>query len=303
MVVKSNNTHLNILASYAYLGKSKSFCDTFFGYSKDGVINTMIDSGAFTLFNKKGSLSWLTLDNYCKFLETYSQYSEKYVMLDVINNHEQSKINYETMIDRGLKPMFVFTSLDKDYTYLKQAVDNNPHLCVAGGVTTKGEWMSKRFQDVYLKTKALIHGLGYVKFPTIYQLPLHSVDSSTWIQGAQAFGHLFYFNEGLKAIAHSHILKRKVKMPIKLIENLDRYKISPKQFSNIDNHRGGDSIETMLSIIAYIEYQKYSKERGINLFLAGSSRTNVDDIVFINNQLTKGTLTYEKYRNRKSNNS
>jgi hypothetical protein len=299
--VKSNNTYLNLLASYAYLGNAKHFCDTFFGLSKDGIINTMIDSGAFTLFNSKGSkMNWLTLDNYCSFLNNYSQYTEKYVMLDVINNHNKSKENYQAMLKRGLNPMFVFTSLDDDYTFLKEAVSNNKHLCVAGGVTTKGEWMQKRYQDVYLKTSALIHGLGFVKFPTIYQLPLHSVDSSTWIQGAQAFGHLFYFNNGLKSIAWIDILKRKKKLPIDLIERLDRYKVTPKQFSDKSNHRSSYSIETMLSIVAYIEYQKYSKKRGINLFLAVGSKSNVEDIVYVNNELDKRTLTYERYRSRKT---
>lgn len=298
--MKSNDTHINLLASYAYLGKAKKFCDKFFGLSKDGTINTMIDSGAFTLFNSKGNkMSWLTLDNYCSFLDTYAQHTEKYVMLDVINNHNKSKDNYEQMLRRGLNPMFVFTSMDNDYTYLKEAVSNNKHLCVAGGVTTKGDWMQKRYQDVYLQTNALIHGLGFVKFPTIYQLPLHSVDSSTWIQGAQAFGHLFYFEEGLKAIAWVDILKKKKVIPVALMERLDRYKITPKQFSTISNHRNSYSIETLLSIIAYSEYQKYSKKRGINLFLAVGGTASIDNIVYINNELEKGTLTYEGYRSRK----
>ena len=298
--MKSNNTYLNLLGSYAYLGKSKSFCDIFFNASKEGRINTMIDSGAFTLFNsKEGKLNWLTLDNYCKFLEVYSKHTEKYVMLDVINNHNQSKINYELMLKRGLNPMFVFTSLDNDYTYLKEAVTNNKHLCVAGGTTTKGEWMSKRFQDVYLKTQAKIHGLGYVKFPSIYQLPLHSVDSSTWIQGAQAFGHIFYFDNGLSAITYKDILKNKKKLPNKVIEQLDKFKVTPKQFSNLDNHKGSNSIETMLSIDAYISYQKYSKERGINLFLAGSSKNNIEDILYVDENLNNNTLTFDKWKTKK----
>lgn len=298
--MKSNNTYLNLLGSYAYLGKSQSFCDTFFNASKEGRINTMIDSGAFTLFNsKEGKLNWLTLDNYCKFLEVYSQHTEKYVMLDVINNHNQSKINYELMLKRGLNPMFVFTSLDKDYTYLKEAVGNNIHLCVAGGTTTKGDWMNKRFQDVYLKTQAKIHGLGFVKFPNIYQLPLHSVDSSTWIQGAQAYGNIFYFNNGLSAIPYNDILKKKKKIPIEVIQKLDKFKVTPKQFSDLSNHRGANSIETMLSIESYLSYQKYSKERGLNLFLAVSSKNNVDDILYIDENLNNNTLTYERWKTKK----
>ncbi len=149
----------------------------------------MIDSGAFTLFNStNGKMGWLNIDNYCKFLDTFGQFSEKYVMLDVINNHEASKDNYELMLKRDLNPMFVFTTYDNDYTYLKQAVARNPHICVAGGVTSYRQWMQKRYQDVYKNTQALMHGLGFVKFPDMLQLPLHSVDSSSWVQASQVFG-------------------------------------------------------------------------------------------------------------------
>lgn len=296
--MKSNNTYLNLLASYAYLGKAEKFCDTFFGYSKDGVANVMIDSGAFTLFNSKGKNKWLTLDNYCKFLEKYGQHCEKYVMLDVINNHEESKKNYETMLKRELNPMFVFTSADDDYTYLKQAVANNEHLCVAGGTVCKGDWMSKRFQDVYAKTQAKIHGLGFVSFPKIYQLPLCSVDSSTWIQTSQAFGNIMYFTDKLKSIPWSYVLKRKQKLPDEVIKLLEQVKITPKVFSDVSNHRGSKCIAYLLSMIAYIEYQKYSKRLDRNLFLAVGSKRCVEDIIYTNQELINGTLTYEKFRNQ-----
>lgn len=297
--MQSNNTYLNILASFAYLGKAKGFCDSFFSASKEGRVNAMIDSGAFTLFNaKKGKLSWLNLDNYCKFLEQYGNYSEKYVMLDVINQHEQSKDNYETMIKRGFNPMFVFTSLDNDYEYLKHAVSNNKHICVAGGVTTKSDWMKKRYQDVYKNTEANIHGLGFVKFPDMYQLPLHSVDSSSWAAG-EMYGVMTYFTHlGVKAISYKDVLLRKKKLPIELMNKLDEYKITPKVFSDLEQHRISRNIRRFSSIVTFLEYQKYSKKQGLNLFLAVASKEQFEDILYIDEEMNKGRLTYEKYKNR-----
>jgi len=302
VVVKSNNTYLNILVSYAYLGKSKSFTQNVFDRSKAGDINVMIDSGAFTLFNcKDAKMNWLTLDSYCKFLDAYGNYSEKYVMLDVINKHNESKDNYEVMIKRGLNPMYVFTNFDNDYTYLKQAVQNNKHICVAGGVTSYREWMQKRYQDVYLQTKANIHGLGFVKFPDMYQLNLYSVDSSSWIQGAQAFGKLYFFQEdGLKSILYPQILRDRKAMPKGLIKILDKLKVSPKEFSELSNHRGRLSIASLLSLVANIQYQKYSKERGLDLFLACANSINIDDIVYVDEQLRNNTLTYNGFKNKKT---
>jgi len=297
--VKSNNTHLNILVSYAYLGKSKKLCDITFGPSRDGITNIMIDSGAFTLFNStNGKMGWLNIDNYCKFLDTFGQFSEKYVMLDVINNHEASKDNYELMLKRDLNPMFVFTTYDNDYTYLKQAVARNPHICVAGGVTSYRQWMQKRYQDVYKNTQALMHGLGFVKFPDMLQLPLHSVDSSSWVQASQVFGILRYFDEGMKGPRYIDVLKRKVALPVQIQQLLDKFKVTPKDFSNLDNHKGLYSIATMLSIVAHIEYQKYCKKRGLNLFLACAKVSDLRDILYINEELEKNTLTYEKFAKR-----
>jgi len=292
-----NNTYFNILVSFAYLGKSKSFSESILKLSEQGVANVMIDSGAFTLFNAKKKETWLNLDGYCNFLENHAHRVEKYVMLDVIGNDEASKENYEIMLKRGFNPMFVFTMADNDYSYLKNAVLNNPHLCVAGGVTTKGDWMTKRFQDVYAKTQAKIHGLGYVTYPKIYQLPLHSVDSSSWIQASQVYGILNFFDNGMKGISYKDALTKKKHIPQKLIEVMEKVKISPKEFSNLNCHKGNKSIATLLGILAYIDYQKLSKRKDINLFLAASNELQINQLIYINQEYKNGSLTYEKYRN------
>ena len=206
-----NNVSFNILASYAYLNNDKVFCDWCFGLHKDGIANVMIDSGAFTLHNAKQKRDWLTVDNYCRFLEKYGNNCEKYVMLDVVGNDIQSKKNYELMVSRGFEPMFVLTMFDKDWQYLNETLNTNQNICVAGGVTTKGDWMTKRFQDVSVHTdkRAKVHGLGYVTFPKMFQVPLVSVDSSSWKQAALCYGTLNYFTpQGVKGMPYKDILKK-----------------------------------------------------------------------------------------------
>jgi len=294
--VKSNDTYLNVLVSYAYLQKNKEFTDLTMDLSMSGSVNVMIDSGAFTLFNAKQKRSWLTLDNYCKFLDLYGHKVEKYVMLDVIGNDAKSKHNYETMIKRGYKPMFVFTMEDNDFSYLRDAKNNNEHICVAGGVTTKGDWMRKRIQDVYKHTQGKLHALGYVTYPNMFQLPLHSVDSSSWIQAAQCYGRIPYFDNGMKGVGYQDVLRRKEKIPFKLVEIFEKLKITPKQFSNIENHKGRVSIATVCSIIAYIEYQKLSKRQNLNLFLATANVSQLKSLTYVNEHYNRGTLTYENFR-------
>ena len=219
-------------------------------------------------------------------------------MLDVIGNDDASKDNYETMVQRGYNPMFVFTMADNDFDYLKQARQNNEHICVAGGVTSKGDWTLKRIQDVYRITKGKLHGLGFVSYPKMYKLPLHSVDSSSWVQSSQVYGNLSYFDNGMKGVSYRDVLTRKKRIPTRLKEILEQLKITPKMFSDLENHKGGKSIATLTNTLAYIEYQKYSKRLGINLFLAIANQAQANTILYVDEQLKKGTLTYEKYKKK-----
>ena len=293
--MKSNNTHLNLLMSYAYCGKSNSFNEIMVTESMQGNCNLMIDSGAFTIHNSK-TKSKLNLDSYCKYLELNAHKVEKYVMLDVIRNDSKTKMNYETMLQRGLNPMFVFTEQDNDWDYLKNAVKNQRHLCVAGGVANKGNWMFKRYQDVYNKTGADIHGLGFVKYPEMYQLPLHSVDSSTWIQSSQVYGRISHFDNGIKNEPYKEYITGRKKLPILLKRKLEEFEITPKMFLDIENHKGGKSIATLINTNAFIEYQIYSKKLGVNLFLAVNNTAQAKNIFTLNEAMNKKTLTYEKYK-------
>ena len=295
--MKSNNTYFNILASFAYLQTQKPFLQKIIEASNNEEANIMIDSGAFTLFNAKQKREWLTLDNYCKFLDVYGHQVEKYVMLDVIGNDEQSKENYLEMIRRDLNPMFVVTMADEEFSFVRDAVKNNEHICVAGGVTSKGEWMTKRFQDIYKETQAKIHGLGYVTYPKMYQLPLQSVDSSSWLQRSLVYGQLSYWDNGMKSISYMDVLKKKKKLPIQIIKEMELGKITPKQFSDLDNHKGFGSIAQYLSIIATIQYQIYSKQNDLNLFLAVANAKQFDQLHGVNEMMKAGTLTYQKFRN------
>ena len=294
--MKSNNTHLNILVSFAWLGGSGTFTKTLFDASMKGNINLMIDSGAFTKFNSKTQYKHITLENYCNFLKIYGEMCEKYVMLDVIANESESKKNYEYMLSEGLNPMFVFTMFDNEWSYLKEAVSMNQHICVAGGVTTKSDWIVKRYQDVYLKTQAKIHALGYVTYPKMFQLPLCSVDSSSWAQSSQMYGGIVWFDNGLKVKPYTDFLTGKLKIPKQLILVLEKLKITPRQFMNVENHKGGKSIGTMLSIIANTELQKVAKRNDLNFFLSIVNERQLQQVININQSWMSGDLTYELFK-------
>ena len=293
--MKSNNTHFNILVSYAYTGKAEKFNSAVMNESVKGTANVMIDSGAFTIYNAK-KVSKLNLDSYCYYLETNAYKVEKYVMLDVVKNKEKTRQNYHTMLDRGFNPMYVFTEYDNDWKFLNEAVQNQKHLCVAGGVTNRGNWMLKRYQDVYRNSKADIHALGFVQFNDIFRLPLHSVDSSSWLQSSEVYGILNWFENKIKSVRYVDVLTKKKKMPIGLKQALEELKVTPKDFSDLDNHRGARSIGTMLNAFAYTKYQQYAKRLGLNLFLAIANVHQLNVLLHINDNLDN--LNYNQWKQK-----
>lgn len=291
-----NDTHLNVLMSYAYMHGDEKLLRTLKDVTTKGTINLMIDSGAFTKFNAKMDMSHVNLNDYCDSLKDMAQYSEKYVMLDVIGDAETSRRNYEAMIDKGLNPMYVCTMFDKDYDYINEAVRRNADICVAGGVTTKGDWILKRFQTIYKRTsgRARIHGLGYFTFPRMLQLNLASIDSSSWKTAPSRFGQAVYFaDKRTWRISWRDILAKKIKFPKCIVELLDEYGVTPKMFLNREIHTKEFSVDGFMSIVCNIKLQKYCKRHGLDYFLAVGCWGDLQNIMFVNENLND--LTYEKY--------
>lgn len=294
--MNSNNTHFNLLASFAYLYKNKDFTESFFATHRNKTANVMVDSGAYTKHNAKENRDWLTLDNYCKFLEKFESDCEKYVQLDVIGDLIHTRENYESMVSRNLAPMYVLTMYDKDYDYLRGTMDVNPNCCVAGGTMTKGPWLIKRFQDVMHHTnrRAKIHGLGYVTFPNIIRAPVQSGDSSSWIQQPQVYGILNAFTKnGLCQQEYKKVWSGQQKLKPALIALLNRLEVTPTEFMKREHQHGETSICTLMSIVAYIEYQRYVHQYGKELFLAVGSKRHLDLLCWVNDNLKN--CTYQSF--------
>lgn len=289
------DTHLNVLVSYAYM-TNPQFCDRVRQVVNAKKVNIMIDSGAFTKFNAKGEFSHVNIDDYCRFLERYSDMAEKYVMLDVIGNAEASKKNYLKMISRGLNPMFVVTMYDTDYDFMREAVKRNHNICVAGGATTKSKWMQKRYQDIFRfsNQEARIHGLAFVTYPLMLQLPLFSVDSSSWKAAPLRFGSLQYFNRGLKGLSYKDVLRGRKSLSLEQQKVLRNLKVTPQMFSNMEYHKGNFSMEALSGLHANITMQKVCKRNKLDYFLAASNLMDLEKILYVNDNYND--LDYLKFR-------
>lgn len=92
----------SILVSYAYC---KSGIPEMLGEAaRAGRINLMLDSGAFTNFNKPGTVK---LEEYMEFLKAHANEVTEYVVLDDIRKPDITYANWQTMRSAGFNPLFV----------------------------------------------------------------------------------------------------------------------------------------------------------------------------------------------------
>jgi hypothetical protein len=123
-------------------------------------------------------------------------------MLDVLGNPEATHENLHKMVDDGLRPMPVFVNGD-EWKWAEELVAINPHVCVGGVVGAKPDFSIQRYQRVSAATGGAIkiHALGFVRWPTIFQVPIFSCDSSSWCAGGQ-WGNVSRFipNQGIKSM-------------------------------------------------------------------------------------------------------
>lgn len=294
--MKSNDTSLNLLLSFAYGAKNLALSEEVFGMHRAGEANVMIDSGAYSAFNSKG-MTHITLDNYCNYLESFGDDSEKYVMFDVIGNEAKTKDNYALMRSRGFKPMFVFTLNDKDLQFASKCVGEQRHICVAGG-QMKSAWLIQRYQRILHASgeKARIHGLAFVTFPRMLQCGLESVDSSTWTFAAQKFGRyqVFYPTAGMRQLSRDELARKLKAGDQKVRQVADALRITPKQLMTPEYQRGDDSLVLYFSCRSNLEMQRYCYRRGLRYFFALGSPMQLAALQYLHRYWD--TATYDGFR-------
>lgn len=98
----TNTPRLNFLVAYPYCKPDV------FEVLKNQTLpyRFLLDSGAFTAHNA-GKV--ITLDDYCRFIETMPIKPWRYFQLDVVGDPEKTARNYEKMLERGFTPVPVFT--------------------------------------------------------------------------------------------------------------------------------------------------------------------------------------------------
>ena len=200
---------------------------------------------------------------------------------------------YEKMLAKGLAPMYTATIYDNDFDYIGKTLDICPDICVAGGATSNGEWIRKRYCEVYEKTgrKARIHALGFVKNPDMFRLPIVSVDSSSFNCGRR-YGYFSYFSLSEKKV--KVVPKTSMNFPIEARLKFIECGMTPEILKKYDTS-GANAIE-LSGIVAYTEYQMYCYANKRELFISVPNAEQLEQIVWVYNNL--GNIDYLEYRKR-----
>jgi len=149
------------------------------------MIELILDSGAFTAFNKKETIR---IGDYEEYLQENKCWLKNYFNLDVLSDGEKSFINWIHLKANGLKPIPVF-HIGTDEKYLKEYLKTEDYIAIgaiADMSTSKRLVSLERIWEDYLTDKkgfpkVKVHGFGLTSIRVMKRYPWYSVDSTSWV--------------------------------------------------------------------------------------------------------------------------
>ena len=248
------NSKLNVLVAYPYMKTAliKALIES------NDKINFLLDCGAFTAW-KSGKP--IALDNYCKFLDNLPIEPWRYFALDVVGNPVETMKNYNIMLNRGYKPLPVFTP-NQDYKDIDEYYKTTDLIGV-GGLTDKyGSKGLIHLNKVFAHTKGrAVHLLGYTKPSFIKLFKPYSCDSSSWVR-AQKYGlcDIYIGNGEYVQLSRRQAFNKPSSIIIDAIHKLG-FHVS--DFAKESNWRKGTNIASSMSARTWIKYM-IDAEKNIN---------------------------------------
>lgn len=262
---------MNVLMAYPYLTPPAL---KFWRDNQDS-IDMLVDSGAFTAWKSGNPIQ---LDDYCRFLDGLEMKPWRYFALDVIGDPAATEKNYETMLQRGFKPVPIFTR-GESTSVIDDLYKTSDTIAVGGLVQTR---QNKAFVNHVMKiiNKRKVHLLGFCRQEYLLAHRPTSVDSSSWLSPAQ-FGRSYIYLGNLKYETYTKEEARK-RPPSKLACRIlrDKYKLDYRRFKDPMEWRNlGRQYDTMLTILQAMQiywYQQDMAKYGVKYFAATAGAGALD---------------------------
>lgn len=142
-----------------------------------------LDSGAFSASRQGDPICLQSYIAIAKVIRDSNPKVREIFNLDVIGDHEQSRVNQEMMIGQGIDPIPVFHH-GSPWHVLSEMLARFPKVALGGVArmrgTTRMRWLDKCFA---LGWPCLYHGLGVSDETTLMRVPFHSVDTAAYTLG------------------------------------------------------------------------------------------------------------------------
>lgn len=168
-------------------------------------VRLMLDSGAFSAWNRGESLS---TEDYIQYVKEHDKYLDSYVNMDVIpgkwgEKYTQKDVDYsatksyenlQIMKAAGLSPLPVYHQ-GEDWSWLERLIDDGEthigisikkDMAASRGrklISNQIKWLDRAFSLLSNKEGKLlakVHGFGITTFPLMLRYPWWSVDSTSW---------------------------------------------------------------------------------------------------------------------------
>lgn len=259
---------LNLLVAFPYLNPDIIALIR----AREDKIRFVLDSGAFTAW-KAGKT--IELDSYCKFIETLPFKPWRYFTLDVVGDPHGTLRNYETMLERGFKPVPIFTR-GEDPALLDTYYKTSDVVGIGGLVGTSG---NKGFVKgiMRLVNGRRVHLLGFTNLAFLKVFRPYMADSSSWEMGARFASCPLYLGRGqpLVSIRKDTVVKQladdKIRAAIRACG------IEPEDFLKPELWNGGYSVTRRVGARSMVRFsQDVGKNLGTNLFLAATTKYAVE---------------------------
>lgn len=278
--------NIPFLFSYHYIKATKGLHRLVMKILEDESADVIIDSGAFSA-HRLGSP--INLEEYTTFCRSISHYKRLWgcVQLDVVGNAAGTKENLKKTLDLGYTPMPVLTTTEP-VEYIDELYKINKRICCAGNLgqfSGAVKWACDRHSkcSARLPEDARLHGLGFVRWPQMYQVGLSTVDSSSWVDGSR-YGCLWMFDRSRGLVSMEPY--RDVKgvgggsLRPEYIKLLTDCGITLEDFKNTQLMASGQAISFCSLLTAYgsIWQSSFSRKRGLGLYLAVTSTNNMEII-------------------------
>lgn len=252
---------LNCLVAYPYcspdlMGKMKRF--------PQDRLRFLLDCGAFTAWQTGKKIE---LDDYCKFVETCDPKPWRYFSLDVIGDAEKTAANFEKMLQRGFKPVPIYTP-GEDKTAIEYFYSKSDVVGFGGINGFKGNKRKGYVNGIMTAAKGRrVHLLGFTNMDYIKAYKPYMCDSSSWEAGARFGAVNLYLGQGKFKLIKKTDFKNKFSDEI--FNRIKWMGIDPYSMSKMKNWHGGNSLSRNLcarsGVAMSVDVERHTKTK---LFLA-----------------------------------